>query len=190
MEMLKQSGVHAVHPVQDAQGPVHPAEPCPAESSDDSSDTGLLLVGLFKLSKALFFGAVGAGALHLIHQNIGDVVMRIVDRLPIDPEGHFVSLLMDKVDLIGGHQLRQAGLLSFLYAALCVVEGTGLMLKKSWAEYFTVILTAGALPVETYELVEKFEWFKVVLLLINVVVLLYLLWVLKRKRVRAAAAGA
>ena len=29
---------------------------------------GLLLVGLFKLSKAIFFTAVGAGALHLVHQ--------------------------------------------------------------------------------------------------------------------------
>ncbi len=187
MEMLNQTGVRGAEGAHTPERPVAQNDAVPAE---DSSDSGLLLVGLFKLSKALFFGAVGAGALHLIHQNIGDVVMRIVDRLPIDPEGHFVSLLMDKVDLIGGHQLRQAGLLSFLYAALCIVEGTGLMLKKGWAEYFTVILTAGAMPVETYELWEKFEWFKVVLLLINVAVLLYLLWVLKRKRLREAAAEA
>lgn len=178
--MLNQTGIHAV--------------PLPTEAEKEtargvSDERGLLWVGLFKLSKAVFFGAVGAGALDLIHKNIGDLLMRTVDALPIDPEGHFAALLMDKVDLIGGHQLRQAGMLSFLYAAMCIVEGSGLMMKKVWAEYFTVILTAGALPWETFELWEKFEWFKVGLILVNVVVLLYLLWVLKRKRQREAEAN-
>ncbi len=177
--MLNQTGVHAV--------PL-PAPAGQAAAYAKSDERGLLWVGLFKLSKALFFGAVGAGALDLIHKNIGDLLVRIVDALPIDPEGHFAALLMDKVDLIGGHQLRQAGMLSFLYAALCIVEGSGLMMKKVWAEYFTVLLTAGALPWETFELWQRFEWFKVGLLLVNVAVLLYLLWVLKRKRLREAEA--
>jgi uncharacterized membrane protein (DUF2068 family) len=141
------------------------------------------------MSKAIFFGAVGAGALDLVHRNIGDIAMRLVEILHRDPDGRFAAMLMDKADLIGGHQLRQGALLSFLYAGLCVIEGTGLMLKKGWAEYFTVILTAGAMPVETFELWEKFEWYKVGLLVINVVVLVYLLWVLKRKREREIVAG-
>jgi uncharacterized membrane protein (DUF2068 family) len=145
---------------------------------------GLLLVGLFKLSKALFFGAVGAGALHLIHENVGELVMRMIDSMRIiDPEGHFAGMLMDKADMIGGHQLRQAGMLSFGYAVLCVIEGTGLILQKGWAEYFTVTLTVMAMPWEGYELLEHFTLFKVALLALNVVVLLYLLWILKAKRV-------
>jgi uncharacterized membrane protein (DUF2068 family) len=177
MEMLNQTGMQAVPLPTEAQRKT---------ASGVSDERGLIWVGLFKLSKAVFFGAVGAGALDLIHKNIGDLLMRIVDALPIDPEGHLAALMMDKVDLIGGHQLRQAGMLAFLYAATCIVEGSGLMMKKVWAEYFTVILTAGALPWETVELLEKFEWFKVGLMLVNVAVLLYLLWVLKRKRQREA----
>jgi uncharacterized membrane protein (DUF2068 family) len=114
--------------------------------------------------------------------------MRLVEILHRDPDGRFAAMLMDKADLIGGHQLRQGALLSFLYAGLCVVEGTGLMLHKGWAEYFTLILTAGAMPVETFELWERFEWYKVGLLAINVLVLAYLLWVLKRKRERELGA--
>ncbi len=185
MEMLNKSGVRAA---EGAEGPVRPVGREGAGQSEASSDNGLLLVGLFKMSKAVFFTAVGAGALNLVHRNVGDLAMRIIEVLHRDPDGRFAKLLMDKADLIGGHQLRQGALLSFLYAGLCVVEGTGLMMKKGWAEYFTVILTAGAMPVETYELWQRFEWFKVGLLLINVAVLLYLLWVLKRKRVREAAA--
>jgi uncharacterized membrane protein (DUF2068 family) len=144
-------------------------------------ERGLLLVGLFKLSKAIFFTAVGAGALHLVHRDVGDVLLHIVDALRLDGESHFVRLLMDKAQLVDPHKLREAGTLSFLYAAVCVVEGTGLVLEKRWAEYFTVILTAMGLPWESYELMERFSPYKVGLLVINLVVLLYLLWILKKK---------
>jgi len=143
---------------------------------------GLLLVGIFKLSKAIFFTAVGAGALQLVNRNVDDVLMRIIDALRIDPERHFVGILLDQAGLLSDHQLRRAGMLSFLYAVVCVVEGTGLVLEKNWAEYFTVILTAMGLPWESYALIEKFSLYKVVLILINLAVLLYLLWILKKKK--------
>ena len=143
---------------------------------------GLLLVGLFKLSKAVFFTAVGAGAMHLVHKDVGDVMQHIVEALRLDPEHRVVIFLLHKADLINPHQLREAGTLSFLYAAVCVVEGTGLVLRKRWAEYFTVFLTAMGLPWECYELIYKFSPYKVGLLVINLVVLAYLIWVLVQKR--------
>jgi uncharacterized membrane protein (DUF2068 family) len=152
-------------------------------------ERGLLLVGLFKLSKAIFFTAVGAGALHLVNKDVGSVLMHVIDTLRIDPERHFVGILMDHVGLISRHDLRRAGILSFLYAVVCVVEGTGLVLEKRWAEYFTVILTAMGLPWESYELVERFSVYKVGLLGINLVVLLYLLWILKKRRKEEEGGG-
>jgi uncharacterized membrane protein (DUF2068 family) len=144
---------------------------------------GLLVVGIYKLSKAIFFAALGAGALNLVHRNLGDLILRFVDDIRIiDPEGHFVSLLMDRADLIGGHQLRQASIAFFGYAVLCLIEGIGLILRKGWAEYFTVILTVLAMPWECYEILEHYTVFKLALLLINIVVLLYLMWVLKKKK--------
>ena len=60
-----------------------------------------------------------------------------------------------------------------------------------WAEYLTVVLTRWRLPWEVYELMRKVRlvtrwgcW------LINVVVLVYLLWVLKKKRELRARATA
>jgi uncharacterized membrane protein (DUF2068 family) len=145
-------------------------------------ERGLLLVGIFKLSKAIFFTAVGAGALDLMNKDISAVVMRILDALRIDPERHFVGILMEHVGLIQPHQLKKAGILSFMYAVVCVVEGTGLMLEKRWAEYFTVFLTTMGLPWESYEIVVRYSPYKVGLLLINLVVLLYLVWILKKRR--------
>ena len=148
----------------------------------DREGNGLLLVGLFKMSKAVFFFAVGVGALHLIHRNLGDVLMRIIEMLPIDPEGRIVSVVMDKADLINGHDLRRIGAGAFIYSTLCVIEGTGLLMRKTWAEYFTVILTVLGLPLEFFELVRRFTLFRVGSLLTNLVILAYLLFILKRRQ--------
>lgn len=158
------------------------------EQSGHNHARGLLLVGLFKLSKAVFFTAVGAGAMHLVHKNVSAVLMQIVEALRLDQEHRLVDFLLGKAGLVTSHQLRQAGTLSFLYAAVCVVEGTGLVLRKRWAEYFTVALTAMGLPWECYELLHKFSPYKVGLLVINLVVLGYLVWVLKHKQALGKAA--
>ncbi len=152
-----------------------------AEKPTAAERRGLYLVGLFKLSKAVFFTSVGAGAIHLMHRNLGDFIMRIIDSLPIDPEGRVVSILMDKADLIDAHDLRRIGAGAFLYALLCLVEGFGLVTRKTWAEYFTTVLTTLGLPVEGFEILHRFTWFKVGALVVNLLILIYLLWVLKTR---------
>src|SRR5215470_14184677 len=70
-------------------------------------DRGLLMIGLFKLGKAIFFFLLGFGAIHLLHKDLGDEVMRLATALKFDPESRFVTLLLDKVDLIDAHRLKQ-----------------------------------------------------------------------------------
>jgi uncharacterized membrane protein (DUF2068 family) len=145
-------------------------------------DRGLVAIGLFKLGKALFFFALGVGAIHLLHKDLGDEILRLAKELKFDPESKMVALLLDKVDLIDDHRLRLISLGTFGYSALALTEGIGLMLEKVWAEYLTLILTISFLPWEIYELSRHPNWFRLSLLLINLAVLWYLLWLLKKKR--------
>ena len=171
----------------------------PAEARSNSAtkfnaehSRGLLLVGLFKLGKALFFGVLAAGVFHMVHSNLGDVVQRFVDShheaiVRFDPEGKLVNIVLDKADTVSNHKLRMAGMLSFGYACVCIVEGIGLLKRKVWAEYFTIVLTAGALPWEALEMYRRFTWFKVGFMVLNVLVLLYLLYIVRRMRARQAS---
>ena len=152
-----------------------------------SHDRGLLAIGLFKLAKAIFFFCVGVGAIHLLHKDLEDEVMRLALRFKFDPESRIVSLLLAKVDLIDAHRLRQISVGTFGYSALALTEGVGLLLEKVWAEYLTLILTISFLPWELYELARKPDWFRLSLLLINLAVLWYLVWLLRRKKMLGAA---
>jgi uncharacterized membrane protein (DUF2068 family) len=151
-------------------------------------DRGLLLIGLFKLAKSIFFFCIGVGAIHLLHKDLGDEVLRLATRFNFDPESRVVSLLMEKVDLIDAHRLREIGFATFAYSALALTEGIGLLREKEWAEYLTLILTISFLPWELFELVRRPDWFRLGLLLINLAVLAYLVWLLQRKKKAELAA--
>jgi uncharacterized membrane protein (DUF2068 family) len=155
-----------------------------AATAKPSRDRGLLLIGLFKLGKSIFFFAIGAGALQFLHKDLGETILHLAQKLHVDAEGKLIELLMSKVDLIDHHRLRQISIGTFGYSALALVEGVGLMMEKSWAEYLTLGLTISFLPWELFELWRDANWFRVGLLLINLLVLGYLLWLLKRKRHR------
>ena len=145
-------------------------------------DRGLLAIGLFKLGKAILFFSLGIGAIHLLHKDLGDEILRLAKELRFDPESRIVTLILDKVDLIDDHRLRLISFGTFAYSALALTEGVGLVLEKVWAEYLTLALTVSFLPWELYELSRHPNWFRVSLLLINLAVLWYLVWLLKKKK--------
>lgn len=152
-------------------------------------DRGLLLIGLFKLAKSILFFCIGMGAIHMLHKDLGDVVMRVAIAMKFDPEGRFVALLLNKVGLIDVHKLKLISLGTFSYSVVALTEGVGLVLEKVWAEYLTLILTISFLPWELYELVRRPSWFRLSLLVINLAVLAYLVWLLRRKKLAMAGSN-
>jgi len=145
-------------------------------------DSGLLAIGLLKLAEAVFFFLVGVGAIHFIHRDLGDSALRLAMRLRVDPDGRLVSWLLDHLDAITAQRLRQIGLATFFYAILRTVEGAGLVLEQTWAEYLTVGVTTAFLPWEVFEIARRVDWVRVSVLVANLIVLAYLVWWLGRNR--------
>lgn len=80
-------------------------------------------------------------------------------------------------------------LLAATAIAYCVVEGVeavGLWRERRWAEYLTAIATAGFLPFEIKELLDKVTVLRVGALVVNVAVLVWLVW---RKRLFGVNGG-
>jgi uncharacterized membrane protein (DUF2068 family) len=73
------------------------------------------------------------------------------------------------------HHLVTMGLAISAYAVLEAAEMVGLWLAKQWAEYLTFVATTMLVPFEIYELVAGVSVFKVVTLVINVAIVIYLL---------------
>jgi uncharacterized membrane protein (DUF2068 family) len=145
-------------------------------------DRGLLTIGLLKLFEAVFFFLVGIGAIHFLHRDLGDAATRLAERLRMDMDGRVMTWVLDHLDDVTAHRLKQIGIATFFYSGLRVTEGIGLVMEKVWAEYLTVGLTMSFLPWELYEICRRLDWIRVCLLLVNLIVLAYLLWWLGRNR--------
>lgn len=147
---------------------------------------GLLAIAIFKLTKSAFFFAVGIGAFHLLHRDLGLVAAHLEHALHFEPEGRINALIMEHLSTVDNTRLRQIGFFTFAYSAVALVEGWGLYCEKVWAEYLTLSLTTMFLPWELYELVRRPSYGRLGLLLINLLVLGYLVWILDRKKKDAA----
>lgn len=145
-------------------------------------DRGLLLIGGFKLLEAVFFFLVGVGVFHYLHRDLSDAAVQLATKLRMDPDGRLVSWVLDHIDAITAHRLKQIGIATFFYAGLRIAEGVGLVMERLWAEYLTVGATTIFLPWELYEIVRRPDMIRVGLLVINLLVLAYLVWALRRRQ--------
>ena len=152
------------------------------KSRKQESATVLVLIALFKLVKALALIAVGIGALKYLHKDLAASVLHWVNVLRVDPDNRFIQPILAKVFSVTPRQLRELSAGTFFYAALLLIEGVGLLLRKHWAEYFTIITTGALLPLELYELAKHVTMVKTIVLVINAAIVWYLVVRVRSRR--------
>lgn len=144
-------------------------------------DRWIVAIGVFKLLQTTAWLLLGIGALRLLHKDVLDVAERWILALRFNPEGHFVSLLLGKLALLDPHRLKQISAAIFGMGLLDAIEGMGLVLEKTWAEFVTLILTASFLPWELIGMFQHPTRIRIGLAIINLAVVLYLLWFVKMR---------
>jgi uncharacterized membrane protein (DUF2068 family) len=132
------------------------------------------LIGVFKLVKALLLIAVGIGALRFLHRDLAATVLHWADVLRVDQDNRYVHGILIRIFRVTPQQLRELSVGTFVYAGLFATEGMGLLLRKSWAEYFVTITTGLLIPLEVYELVRRFTLVKLAVVAVNVLIVWYL----------------
>lgn len=152
----------------------------PAIRKETRSPVVLILIGVFKLVKALLLIVIGIGAIKFLHKDIYSTVMHWTQVLRVDPDNSHVHALLTRIFRITPKQLKELSVGTFLYAGLFATEGIGLLTRKHWAEYFTIVTTGLLIPLEVYEMSRHFTATKSVVLVVNIAIVWYLV-----RRVRA-----
>lgn len=126
---------------------------------------------------------IGAGIYLLSHlgSDYGRIAERVMRAVELDPRRHFLHPVVRYLHHLHAHELKIAAAFAIGYGAVELVEGVGLWLDQLWAEYLVVIATSLLVPFELYELVRHPSPWKAGGILVNVLIVLYLIRLLRRR---------
>ncbi|HWD56561.1 MAG TPA: DUF2127 domain-containing protein [Acidimicrobiales bacterium] len=111
-----------------------------------------------------------------LHQDYDNLMSALAGSAPGAAQVRGVIGYLGRAFKYSPAHLRVLALILFAYAALEATEAVGLWLNKRWAEYLTFVATTVLVPYEVYELTLSVSVFKVVTLVINLAVVIYLLF--------------
>jgi uncharacterized membrane protein (DUF2068 family) len=86
----------------------------------------------------------------------------------------FTAGLLTHLAQVDPHSLAVLAAIAAAYAIVSGFEAVGLWRERRWAEYLTALSTAGFLPIELHELVERVTVVRVGTMAVNLVILGYL----------------
>jgi uncharacterized membrane protein (DUF2068 family) len=140
------------------------------------------LISGFKFLKGLVLLVVGIKLLTLLDRDVAEWFSAFVARHNIDAENHYVHSIIEKLTGMTNNKLIAFSIGAFLYSTLQFTESIGLWFEKRWAEFLTVIATCLMVPVELYEIYERFTWVRIGILILNLFVIWYLATRLKDEK--------
>jgi phosphoribosylanthranilate isomerase len=145
------------------------------------------LIAIEKTVKAVVLIVVGLKLLSLFDQDVHAWASDFVTRHGIDVGNRFVHAALERLVGVTNSQIVTFGVVALFYSTVLLVEATGLWLQKRWAEYLAAISTALLLPLELYEMYERFTWVRIAIFVINVFIVWYLVTRLRDENIETIA---
>jgi uncharacterized membrane protein (DUF2068 family) len=138
-------------------------------------DRGVHFLVLALLAAAVFLFAANQHELRDTFYKVVADVQQGVGGGPVRSSNTGFLHDLDEIFSLRGGQLHLLGAAIAAYALLELVEAVGLWFTKRWAEYLTLVAIAVFLPLEVYELTKSLSTLKLIALIVNLAIVIYLL---------------
>ena len=150
----------------------------------------LRAVATLEFCKGGFVALMGFCALALVHKDVWLIAESLLALFHINTDRHSAQLFLDLADNVTDARLWAAAQIAFAYAVLRFVEAYGLWHVRTWAEWVAFVSGTLLLPLEIRELFRGLTFLRCGLLVGNLVMLAYMLYVIlanRRERRNAAS---
>ena len=141
----------------------------------------LRLIALERIVRGVLLLAAGIYLLFHLNSDFGRLGERVMRAIELDPRRPFLHRIVVYLHHLHASEVRVAAVVALGYGLLELVEGTGLWLDQLWAEYLTVVATSLLIPFELYELAHHPTALKAAGLAVNVLIVAYLVYLLRRR---------
>ena len=127
-----------------------------------------------KLLKGLVFASLAVCLFLLSDNDLPAELREVLHFLRLNPERRFWSQLAVQIGRLSQANVLWASVGTVIYSLFALVEAVGLMFRVSWAGWLTIGESAFFIPIEVFELVQRFTWFVFGILALNVLIVWYL----------------
>ncbi len=138
------------------------------------SMSGIRVVAIFEALKSGLVVLVGFGLLSLINHDVGATAEWIVRRLHLNPVHRYPRIFLDAAHHVTDVHLWLFASLALTDAVLRGVTAYGLWYDRQWAKWLGVITAGVYVPLEIYEIVLHVTTLKLVTLVTNILIVVYL----------------
>lgn len=147
----------------------------PSSDIEALHSIGLRVIAIYKGIKTIGLIILAFMAFGLHREKTLDDLIQMLEHLSLTDTNGLRWRLVEILEGMGPSKFVAIGIVALVYAAIFATEGTGLWLRKHWAEWFTVVATGSLIPVEIYEVLYHFTWLKLAALVANIAIVLYLI---------------
>ena len=141
---------------------------------------GLNAIALFEGIKGVLALFVVVSVNVLAGRDLHQLAEQMMAKWSISTTNHYVSLVLSMIESVTHKSLVLVTAIALLYACFRFVMAYGLWHRLRWTEWFAFISGSLYIPFELYALYQTPSFIHVSILLFNLVVVMYLYWVLKR----------
>jgi uncharacterized membrane protein (DUF2068 family) len=152
----------------------------PQAVDEHSSKAGLRAVATFEASKGLLVLALGI-TLVAIHSHVQDLTENLLYHLHIDFDRRFGHMLLNAASTINSARWWTIGVAVGTYSSVRFIEAWGLWNRRVWAEWFALLSGTLYLPWEFLKLVERVDWDRVAVLVLNLIIVVYMAYIRVRE---------
>ena len=136
---------------------------------------GVRTVATVEFAKGFVVVLAGLGVFSMRHKDIWGVAESFLEFVHANPHHHFAGVFIDLVYRISDVRLWKIVVVAVVYVILRFVEAYGLWYIRAWAEWMTIASGSIYIPFEVADLLRRPDWFRLLIIAINVGIVLYIL---------------
>lgn len=137
---------------------------------------GVRTVATVEFLKGLIVVVAGLGFFSMRHhKDIFGVAESLIEFLHLNPYHHYVGVFIKLVSRLNDVRLWKIAVVASVYALMRFAEAYGLWYALPWAEWMAFLSGAIYIPFEAVDLIRKPTVIRLVILVVNALVVLYML---------------
>jgi uncharacterized membrane protein (DUF2068 family) len=146
------------------------------------SRNAIKVVAAFEAFKGFVSLAAASGLLLLLHKDLHDLTIHLVEHAHLNPAAHYPSIFIVAATHLQNTRFSLIALGAAAYSTFRFVEAYGLLREAGWAEVLAAGSGAIYVPFEIAALIHRVSWLGVGALVLNIAVVAIMIGALVQRR--------